>query len=116
MFSFSFRTDSINQNKIPKNFGPTLASVLIGSLRNKPIESISIQITSDQYISLGSNDDEPSAIVYLRSIGSMDLDDNRKTVRSVTDFIHSKIGIKTDNIRMVLQNHSIDTIGKELKI
>ena len=107
---------TVTRAQIPENFGPLLAKALSSVMRNKPVERIAIQVTTDQYMSLGTKDDIPLALVYMRSIGSMDLEDNRQTVKTVTDYINQKLGIEPSNIRMVLQNHSTDTIAMNGKL
>ncbi|XP_075588666.1 uncharacterized protein LOC124497152 isoform X1 [Dermatophagoides farinae] len=96
----------------PHNFGPMLARLLSQTLRNKTADRVAVHIVGDQYISIGDNQEQqPIALVYLRSIGSMDFPDNRKTVRAVTDYIHTNLGIEPSRIRMILQNYSTDMIA-----
>lgn len=103
---------TVSRTKIPDNFGPMLVRLLSATLRNKKPESIAVHVACDQYITIGENDaTEPIALVYLRSIGSMDFVDNRITVRTVTDYIHNNLGIEPSRIRMILQNYSTDMVA-----
>lgn len=107
---------TISRTKIPENFGPLLAREASNGLRGKTVEKITVQITPEQYLSIGEQENVPFALVYLQSIGSMDVEDNRQTVKIITDIIHSKLGIEPNHIRMVFQNLSPDTVGVQGKL
>ena len=112
---------TVSRTRIPENFGPILAGLLSKTLRNKTADSISVHISSDQLISIGdrtitNNDLEPIALVYLRSIGSMDFADNRKTVKTLTDYIHNNLKIEPSRIRIILQNYQTDMVSVEGKL
>ena len=114
---------TVTRTRIPENFGPILAGLLSKTLRNKTADSISVHISSDQLISIGDktitnneNGLEPIALVYLRSIGSMDFADNRKTVKTLTDYIHNNLQIEPSRIRIILQNYQTDMVSVEGKL
>ncbi|OTF78957.1 macrophage migration inhibitory factor-like protein, partial [Euroglyphus maynei] len=106
----SASSQSTNNDQPPPPYTPL--RLLSATLRNKKPESIAVHVACDQYITIGENDaTEPIALVYLRSIGSMDFVDNRITVRTVTDYIHNNLGIEPSRIRMILQNYSTDMVA-----
>lgn len=107
---------NVSRSKLAENFGPLLANILSETMRNKPVDRVMIQVATDQYLSLGTTNNVPIALVILQSIGSMDLDDNRKTINVVTKFINEKLNIEPSNIKMVFRNHSIETIGSNGKL
>ncbi|KAH9414252.1 hypothetical protein DERP_008447 [Dermatophagoides pteronyssinus] len=97
--------------------------LLSSTLRNKTADSIAVHISSDQLISIGDktitnneNGLEPIALVYLRSIGSMDFMDNRKTVKTLTDYIHNNLQIEPSRIRIILQNYQTDMVSVDGKL
>lgn len=107
---------NVSRSRLVENFGPLLAKIVSENMRNKPVDRVMVQVATDQYLSLGTTDNIPIALVILQSIGSMDLDDNRKTINAVTKFINENLNIESSNIKMVFRNQSIETIGSNGKL
>ena len=47
----------------------------------------------------------------LRSIGSVDLEDNRKTMEAITDLLHEQLDIPKGEVRLFFSDFSPDMVG-----
>lgn len=58
----------------------------------------------------------PAAIVDLNSIGSVTLEDNRKTTEVITDLLNQKLNIPKEEIRIFFNDYSNDMVAMDGKV
>lgn len=105
-------TVSLPKEKVPADFSKQVAEVLARCLR-KPIHYVVVHVATDQHIFSGSasNATTPTGLATLSSIGSVGLEDNRKTIAEVTKLVNAKLGISADEFRMVFVDLRADMVG-----
>lgn len=104
---------NLTRTQVPDNFGHLAAQILHQTLKNKPIERIVVHVATDQLIFTGSSggNTAPNAYAIVRSIGSVSLEDNRKTIAEMTKLVSEKLLVPSDEFRMFFFDHKTDTIG-----
>lgn len=109
---------NITRSQVPDNFGHLAAEVLHRTLRNKPIERITVHVATDQLIFTGSSGGTtaPNAYAIVRSIGSVSLEDNRKTIAEMSKLVSEKLSVPANEFRMLFVDHKPDTLGLGGKI
>ncbi len=58
----------------------------------------------------------PSAVADLRSIGSLNLEDNRKTAEVITDLLHQQLNIPKSEVRMFFNDYKPDMVAMDGKV
>lgn len=58
----------------------------------------------------------PAAVVDLNSIGSVTLEDNRKTTEVITDLLNQKLNIPKEEIRIFFNDYSPDMVAMDGKV
>jgi len=58
----------------------------------------------------------PTAFAVLRSIGSVDLEDNRKTVQVLTDLLHEQLKVPKSEVRLFFNDYHPDKVAFNGKV
>ncbi|KAI2801192.1 hypothetical protein RDWZM_009541 [Blomia tropicalis] len=109
---------TLSRSQVPENLGQVLAQTLSTTMRNKPLERICVHISTDQLIFSGSHNETNGPLAYgvLRSIGSVELEDNRRTVEAITRIIHEQLKVPQQEIRFLFDDYSPEKVAMNGKV
>ncbi|XP_054167834.1 D-dopachrome decarboxylase-like [Oppia nitens] len=109
---------TLPRNKVPSDFKQKTCQLLTQVLRDKPLETITVHLFTDQdiYNSSDPNGNEPNAYGILRSIGSVRPEDNRLTIDELAQHVKRELGVSVGKFILFFLDVDPNMIGYKGKL